>query len=227
MSLPWHDRQQGRIGSDIRNKKAAFRVAQPCCMGMSSSCPTFPESRTTPVQLIDLATQTTFAELLQRTLDADFDEQFPERGTFRRKKSKDRFYWQFQWREGTTVKSRYVLPVSDKAITDRVNRVEQIKSDYKGRRELVRSLTAADLATPDRASPETSSRPRAAPDTFGCAACSSARSPIKPTPAFKFSARSARSSSPKPGRRRGIPAIAGATNWRRAEPGSATTRKRR
>ena len=35
------------------------------------------------MQSIDLATQTTFAELLQRTLDADFDEQFPERGTFR------------------------------------------------------------------------------------------------------------------------------------------------
>lgn len=104
------------------------------------------------MQLIDLATQTTFAELVQRTLDADFDEQFPERGSFRRKKSKDRFYWQFQWREGVAVKSRYVGPVTDKAITDRVTRFEQIKSDFKGRRELVRSLSAAGLPVPDRLS---------------------------------------------------------------------------
>ncbi len=40
------------------------------------------------MQLIDLATQTTFAELVQRTLDADFDEQFPEKGSFRRKNRK-------------------------------------------------------------------------------------------------------------------------------------------
>ena len=104
------------------------------------------------MQPIDLATQTTFAELLQRTLDADFDEQFPERGTFRRKKSKDRFYWQFQWREGTAVKSRYVGPVTDPSITERVNRFAQIKSDFKGRRELVRSLAAAGLPVPDRLS---------------------------------------------------------------------------
>jgi hypothetical protein len=110
------------------------------------------KSRTTAVQPIDLATQTTFAELLQRALDADFDEQFPEKGSFRRKKSKDKYYWQFQWREGAAVKSRYVGPVTDKAITDRVTRFEQIKADFKGRRELVRSLVAAGLPTPDNLS---------------------------------------------------------------------------
>ncbi len=104
------------------------------------------------MQPIDLAIQTTFAELFQRTLDADFDEQFPERGSFRRKKSKDRFYWQFQWRDGTNVRSRYVGPVTDKTITERVLRFEQIKSDYKGRRQLIRSLIAAGLPTPDRLS---------------------------------------------------------------------------
>ena len=104
------------------------------------------------MQPIDLAIQTTFAELFQRTLDADFDEQFPERGSFRRKKSKDRFYWQFQWRDGASVRSRYVGPVTDKAITERVLRFEQIKSDYKGRRQLIRSLIAAGLPTPDRLS---------------------------------------------------------------------------
>ncbi|MBU2533091.1 MAG: hypothetical protein KKB37_10145 [Alphaproteobacteria bacterium] len=40
------------------------------------------------MQEIDLATQTMFAELLHRCLDAEFDETFSELGTFRRKKSK-------------------------------------------------------------------------------------------------------------------------------------------
>ncbi len=50
------------------------------------------------------------------------------------------------------MKSRYVGPVTDNAITERVARFEQIKNDFKGRRELVRSLTAAGLPTPDRLS---------------------------------------------------------------------------
>jgi hypothetical protein len=98
---------------------------------------------------IDLATQTMFAELLQRSLDAEFDEMFDVRGTFRRKKSKGRFYWHHQLRVGEKVVSRYVGPVTDKSITDRVNRFAQIKSDYKGRQEMVRALSAAGLPTPD------------------------------------------------------------------------------
>jgi hypothetical protein len=47
------------------------------------------------VQEIDLATQTMFAELLQRSLDAEFDAEFRENGTFVRKRSKDRLYWHY------------------------------------------------------------------------------------------------------------------------------------
>lgn len=102
------------------------------------------------MKLIDLATQTVFAELLQRGLDAEFDAQFPERGSFQKKKSKDRYYWQFQWRDGAAVRSRYVGPVTDKAISDRVKRFAAIKSDFQARRELVRLLVAAGLPAPDK-----------------------------------------------------------------------------
>ena len=71
------------------------------------------------MQDIDLATQTMFAELLARSLDAEFDETFDERGTFRRKKSKGRFYWHHQMRVGDKVVSKYVGPVTDKLITER------------------------------------------------------------------------------------------------------------
>ncbi len=101
------------------------------------------------MQNIDLATQTMFAELLQRSLDAEFDDAFSERGTFRRKKSKGRFYWHHQERLGDKVVSRYVGPVTDKSITDRVNRFAEIKSNFKRRQEMVRALAAAGLPTPD------------------------------------------------------------------------------
>jgi hypothetical protein len=98
---------------------------------------------------LDLATQTMFAELLQRSLDAEFDDTFDVRGTFRRKRSKGRFYWHHQIRVGDKVVNRYVGPVTDKSITDRVNRFAQIKSDFKRRQEMVRALAAAGVPTPD------------------------------------------------------------------------------
>jgi hypothetical protein len=57
------------------------------------------------MQEIELATQTMFAELLQRCLDAEFDESFSERGTFRRKTSKGRSCWHHQERVGDKVVS--------------------------------------------------------------------------------------------------------------------------
>lgn len=104
------------------------------------------------LETITLATQTTFAELLQRCLDAEFDELYDERGSFTRKRVKGRVYWYHQRRIEGKVASTYVGPVTDKAITDRVQRFAEIKSDFKGRQELVRSLSAAGLPTPDKLS---------------------------------------------------------------------------
>lgn len=76
---------------------------------------------------LSLATQTMFAELLQRCLDAEFDALYSERGRFARVRSGRRLYWHYR----TTVKGkrqqRYVGPVSDKSIIDRVNRFAEIK----------------------------------------------------------------------------------------------------
>jgi hypothetical protein len=98
---------------------------------------------------IDLAAQTLFAELLQRSLDAEFDSEYRENGTFIRKKSKDRDYWHFQWREGEKIRNKYVGPVSDDSITDRVERFSSLKASFKRRQTLVRALTAVGLPTPD------------------------------------------------------------------------------
>jgi len=98
---------------------------------------------------IDLAAQTLFAELLQRSLDAEFDAEYRENGTFVRKRSKDREYWHFQWREGEKIRSKYVGPVSDVGITDRVQRFSTLKASFKRRQTLVRALVAAGLPSPD------------------------------------------------------------------------------
>jgi hypothetical protein len=98
---------------------------------------------------IDLATQTLFAELLQRSLDAEFDAEYRENGSFVRKRSKDREYWHFQWREGDQIRNKYVGPVSDASITDRVERFSSLKAGFKRRQTLVRALIGAGLPTPD------------------------------------------------------------------------------
>ena len=104
------------------------------------------------IESITLATQTMFAELQQRCLDAEFDELYDERGTFRRKLSKGRMYWHHQRKIAGKVVNIYVGPVTDKSITDRVKRFAEIKSDFKGRQEMVRALAATGLPTPDATS---------------------------------------------------------------------------
>lgn len=101
------------------------------------------------MQEIDLAAQTLFAELLQRSLDAEFDAEYGENGSFIRKQSKGREYWHFQWREGEKIRNKYVGPVSDAGITDRVQRFSSLKASFKRRQTLVRALAAAGLPTPD------------------------------------------------------------------------------
>ena len=98
---------------------------------------------------ITLSSQTMFAELLQRCLDSEFDDGFPEQGSFVRRRRDQRYYWYYRWDADGTKHERYVGPVTDVSITDRVKRFASIKSDYRQRRELVRALIATRLPSPD------------------------------------------------------------------------------
>jgi hypothetical protein len=122
-----------------------------------------------------------FAELLQRCLDAEFDESFSEHGTFRRKKSKGRFYWHHQQRLVAQVVSKYVGPVADKSITERVSRFADVKSNFKRRQEMVRALSGAGLPAPDPISGAIVEAMWKA-GFSGCAAFSSARLRFKLMP---------------------------------------------
>ena len=98
---------------------------------------------------ISISSQSMFAELLQRCLDGEFDEAFPEQGSFVRRRRDTRYYWYYRWDANGSKHERYVGPVTDKSITDRVHRFADIKSDYRQRREMVRALIATRLPAPD------------------------------------------------------------------------------
>ncbi|MBW4092175.1 MAG: hypothetical protein HIU82_13855 [Proteobacteria bacterium] len=110
---------------------------------------------------LPLVHQTMFAELAGRCMDAAFDEQFPENGSFMQVAVKGRSYWYYagyrpqpdaagrDGGNGATARSRlYVGPVDDPEITSRIARFATIKTDYRERRSMVRSLVAAGLPSP-------------------------------------------------------------------------------
>ena len=101
------------------------------------------------MERITLATQTMFAELTQRCLDAEFDALYDERGSFVKKQVKGAPYWYYQRRVAGSAQSLYVGPVRDEAITQRVEQFASVKDDFKQRREMVRALLAIGLLPSD------------------------------------------------------------------------------
>jgi hypothetical protein len=99
---------------------------------------------------LSLATQTMFAELRDRCLDAQFDADFDERGTFIKKRIKRDDFWYYQrWTDGKPAQI-YVGPARDAEITRRVETFkDRIKPDFSQRREMVRALAAAGLPQSD------------------------------------------------------------------------------
>jgi hypothetical protein len=100
---------------------------------------------------IDQATQTIFADLNQRLMDAAFDVDFPENGSFTKSTVKGRAYWYYEGYDPVSGKKsrKYVGPVADASITSRVESFGQTKTALKARLETVRMLRAAGLPEPD------------------------------------------------------------------------------
>lgn len=101
---------------------------------------------------LDLIYTTMVAELLERALDAQFDADFNETGTFRKRTVKGREYWYYKPSEKNTetIPDKYVGPDDDPAIAKRVSDFKHIKDDYQRRRKLVSTLIReARLFSPD------------------------------------------------------------------------------
>lgn len=100
---------------------------------------------------IDLVFRTVFAELAQRTFDAQFEADFSLNGRFVSVPVKGRNYWYFEFPTEQGEKRRYVGPESDDEITARVKRHKEIKDDIRERRRLVAMLLrSGGMAAPDR-----------------------------------------------------------------------------
>ncbi len=108
------------------------------------------------METLSLAHQTMFADLVQRCLDAEFDEAFPENGSFSKVKGANgQLFWYYKgYRRAVEAEpgnkrfAKYVGPVADPVVTVRVEQFKRAKAGYRERRSLVTSLTAAGLPSP-------------------------------------------------------------------------------
>jgi hypothetical protein len=88
---------------------------------------------------IPLALQTTYAELVDRTATASFEEAFADDGVFVAKKIRGRRYWYFQVKSVTGRQQRYVGPEQPELL-DRIKQHKRAKDDQHARRALVSTL---------------------------------------------------------------------------------------
>lgn len=98
------------------------------------------------MRTLGLSIQTLYADLRQRSLDAAFDRDFPENGSFSKqiKKGKAYFYYSGYDQQGRKY-NKYVGPADDPEVAERVARFGQIKSGFRERRTAVRALITAGL----------------------------------------------------------------------------------
>jgi hypothetical protein len=92
-------------------------------------------------RILDIAYTTITAELLERALDAQFDIDFDEAGTFKTRKVKEREYWYYRPSEKVSdQREKYVGRTDDPQITERIENFANIKNDYQSRRKIVSTL---------------------------------------------------------------------------------------
>jgi hypothetical protein len=96
-----------------------------------------------------------FSDLIQRCLDAEFDDTFPENGSFAKVTGANgQQFWYYKGynradADGPDKRySKYVGPVADPDVSARVEQFTRVKAGYRERRSLVVSLTAAGLPAP-------------------------------------------------------------------------------
>jgi hypothetical protein len=98
--------------------------------------------------------QTMFSDLVQKVFDADFDENFPENGTFLKQKRRNREYHYYKAYETsggdgpTKTKLKYVGPADEPEIARRVEAFQRSKTGYRVRRDIAAKLRRAGFPSP-------------------------------------------------------------------------------
>jgi hypothetical protein len=86
-----------------------------------------------------LVAQTTYAELLERTANAAFQDAFADDGSFTAKNINGRKYWYFQTGIGAERSQRYVGPETPELL-ERIAHHKEVREDERERRALVSTL---------------------------------------------------------------------------------------
>jgi len=86
-----------------------------------------------------LVAQTTYAELLERTANAAFQDAFADDGSFTAKSINGRKYWYFQTGIGAERSQRYVGPETPELL-ERIAHHKEVREDERERRALVSTL---------------------------------------------------------------------------------------
>ena len=101
------------------------------------------------MKTITLMHHTIFADLKEKALDASFDEQYPENGSFVARTIRNKVFWYYKGYTAEGDKQdKYVEPADNQEITMRVEEFRRSKVGYKERRSLVMSLKRV-LPSPD------------------------------------------------------------------------------
>ena len=107
------------------------------------------------MERLTMAQETLWSDLKQRTLDAMFDAQFPENGSFVSREMRGRTYLYYVGYRGTSGGetaskqfSKYVGPASDPAVVKAAAEFKRLKAGYKERRDLVRALRSLNFPGP-------------------------------------------------------------------------------
>ena len=91
---------------------------------------------------LPLMLQTAYAELLDRTVAAAFDDAFPAEGVFAAKTLRGRRYWYFQANSAHGRKQKYVGPETPELL-DRIARYKAVRAYRRDQRSLVAMLVRA------------------------------------------------------------------------------------
>jgi hypothetical protein len=95
-----------------------------------------------------------FSDLLQKCLDAEFDDTYPENGSFLLQTRRGRQYWYYKGfsadPQGGAGKQylKYGGPKGNEELDKRVQRFERVKSGYRERRQLATKLRQAGMPSP-------------------------------------------------------------------------------
>ena len=98
--------------------------------------------------------QVMFSDLVQKATDAEFDENFPENGTFLKQKRANREYYYYKAYETsggqgpTKTALKYVGPADNPEIAKRAQAFQRTKIGYRARRELAAKLRRAGYPAP-------------------------------------------------------------------------------